>query len=92
MFGQFAQPVGIGAVRRADHEDHVDKLGEFLDGILAVLRRITDVFLMRPFDAWESTVQSRHNIPALIDAERSLRHIREMLVVFHLQFLHVAHG
>ena len=62
------------------------KLGQFLDGILTVLRRVTDVFLMRPFDARNPRCKAADDVPAFIDAERSLCHIRKVAVVFHLQF------
>ena len=48
-----AQPVGIGTVLRADHQDHVDELGEFAHRRLAVLRRVADVARLGADDVGE---------------------------------------
>ena len=48
-----AQAVGIGAILRADHEDHVDQLGEVAHRRLAVLRRVADVARLGADDVGE---------------------------------------
>ena len=58
MLAQFAQPIGIGAVRRSDDQDDIDQLGQRLHGILPVLRGVTDVFLMRALDVRKPLMQA----------------------------------
>ena len=92
-----AQPVGIGGVLRADHQDHVDQLGEVAHGRLAVLRRVADVARLGPDDVGELALQRLDDALGVVDAERGLRHIgdrrigRDVELVDFLLVLHQHH-
>ena len=59
----FAQAVGVGAVRAADDDHHVDLRRHELHRVLAVLRGIADVVLLRPDDRRESAPSARRRSP-----------------------------
>ena len=53
-----AQPVGIGTVGGADHQDNVDQLAQVPHRGLAVLRRIADIPGVRALDIGETRLSS----------------------------------
>src|SRR5215216_2012887 len=92
VLSQLTETVAVRAIRRADDQDHIDQLRKLLDRVLAVLRRVADIFLMRALDPGEAAMQRGDDVAALIDAERRLGHVREMLMVLHRQSLDVLDG
>ncbi len=89
MFPQFAQPVRIGAVGRPDHENNVDQLRQLLHGVLSVLRRVANIFLMRSFDVRKAAMERADNVPALVDAQRGLPHIRQIVRAIDLKLFDI---
>ena len=70
-----AQPIGIGAVLGADHQDHVGDLGQLAHGRLAVLGRIADVIDVRTHDVGEAALQRGDDRARIVDAQRGLRYV-----------------
>ena len=77
------QPLRVGAVRRADHEDGVGLRGHGLHGLLPVRRRVADVFLVRPDDGREAGLQGSDHRGRVVHAERRLRHVGQPVGVAH---------
>ena len=69
----------VRRVRRADHEHEVDLARERLDRRLAVGRGVADVVLGRPDDGREARLQRGDDVGRLVDRERRLREVRELL-------------
>ena len=68
--GDFAQPIGIGAVRAADDDHHVDPRRDELHGILPVLRRVADVVLLRPDDLRKALAAAQRRSRAASSTDR----------------------
>ena len=73
------QALRVRRVRRADHEHEIDLARERLDGRLAVRRGVADVVLGRPDDGREARLQRGDDAGRLVDRERRLREVRELL-------------
>jgi hypothetical protein len=63
----------VRRISRADHEQQIYPVRDALDGVLAVLRRVTDVVPARQFQLREAPSQSLDDFARVIFAERRLR-------------------
>ncbi|KPW25998.1 Uncharacterized protein ALO83_04863 [Pseudomonas cannabina pv. alisalensis] len=88
-FSQFAQAVGVGAVRAAYHQHHIALVGQLLDGVLTVLRGVADVVFARPANRRETLAQGIDNAAGVVHRQRGLGHERQRVRVAHLQRRHV---
>ena len=70
-----AQPVGIGAVLGADHQQQIDDIAKLAHGRLAVLGGIADVRDVRALTSRGNAPGGRRSCPGVVDAERRLGHI-----------------
>ena len=86
------QPVGVRGVPRADHQHEVAARGELLDGVLAVLRRVTDVVGAGPDHVREPLAQLADDAHRLVDRQRRLRDERDPVRVLDLEPLDVVLG
>ncbi len=62
---------------------------EGLDGVLAVLRRVADVVLLRSDDGRETAPQRLDDARGVVDRQRRLRHVGELLRVDDVEALDV---
>ena len=67
-----AQAVGIGAVGRAHHQDHIGDLGQLAHRGLAVLGGIADVAGFRADDVAEALLQRGDDALGVVDRKRGL--------------------
>ena len=65
------------------------KPGQFFDSILPVLRRVTNIFLVRPLDVRKPLMQCTDDIPTFIHAQRRLRDIRKVDGILHFQLFDI---
>ena len=79
-----AQSVGVGAVPRADDEDHVGELRELAHRALAILRRITDVADVGPDDVDETLLERRDDGARIVDAQRRLRDVGDRRIAWEV--------
>src|SRR6266540_1258746 len=75
--GLFDEPVRVGRVLRADHQDYGRPLRERADGELAVLGRVADVVFRRPLDLREAKLQSFDDRPSVFHRKRRLGDVRD---------------
>src|SRR6185437_14046243 len=87
-----AESIGIGAVRRSDHKYDVYQLGEFEQGSLAILRRIANVLCTGAYDVLKAAKQGCDDAARIVDAKRSLRHVRDRGVLGKVQGIDVFFG
>src|SRR5690348_13740717 len=93
-----AKSIGIGAVRRSDHKNYVYQLGQFEQGSLAILRRIANILGAGSYDVLKAAKQGCNDAARIVDAERSLRHVRDRSILGKVQRvdilfrLHQQHG
>ena len=80
-----AQPIGIGTVLGANHQDNVHELREFADRGLPVLRGVTDVARLRTDDVGKSAMQRCDDAAGIVDAERRLRDVGDRRVVRQIE-------
>src|SRR6185503_12329873 len=83
--GDLLEPVRVGTVRRADHKHDIDAHRHFAHRALAVLRRVADVFRVRPDDGRKARAQRVDHRLGVVDAERRLRDIGKLLRIADLQ-------
>jgi hypothetical protein len=88
--GQLAQPVAVAAGRAADDDDHVNGGRQHLDGILAVLRGVADVLLLRFTHLRKPVLHRGQDLRRVVHAERGLRHHRQ-LVAARANARHIGH-
>ena len=86
------EAVRIGARDRAHHQQEIGLPQELLDGVLAVLRGIADVLLMRCREPGEAPLQGGDDIGGVIDRERGLGDESEPGRIGHLQGFSGRHG
>ena len=68
----FLQAPGVGTVRVADDDDQVALFGQRLDGVLAVLRRVADVVLLRTLNIGELLLEGSDDDRGIVDGQRGL--------------------
>ena len=73
------QPLRVGRVRRADHDQRIHARGDGLHRLLPVGGGVADVFLVRRGDAGEAGAQRLHDLARVVHRERGLRHEGEPL-------------
>ena len=71
------EPVRVGRVARADHQQQVDLVEHLLHGPLAVGGRVADVLLLRPADVREAAAQRGDDVGRLVHRQRRLRRVGE---------------
>ena len=76
---QFGQPVAVGTGGAAHDDHHVDLGRHELHGVLAVLRGVADVLLLRFADCREALAHGSRDRRRVIHRQRGLRHDRELL-------------
>ena len=74
----FGQPLAVRAVPAAENQHHVRRRHQVLDGLLAILRGVTDVVLGRPRDLRVLPSQCRDDALRLVHAQSCLRQIRHL--------------
>jgi len=75
--GDLAHAQGIGAVGRAEHEQHVHVRRHRLDGVLPVLRGVADVLLRGRFQVGEAALQDGQDVARVVDRKGRLRQVRD---------------
>ena len=86
------EPVRVGRVGRADHEEQVDLREQLLHRPLAIGGRVADVLALRPADLREAALQHLDDLRGLVDRERGLRDVGERRVLRQCQPLGVLDG
>ena len=86
------EAVGVRRVARADDEHEVAVRRHLLDGRLAVRRGVADVVGARPGDAREALAQAVDDRARLVDRQRRLRDVGELLGVGDLERVDVGLG
>jgi len=92
MLGDFAQPVRIRAVARADHDHHLALRRHELDGVLPVLRRVADVVALRAADRRVARLERIHDRTRVVYRERGLRDIGDLPRIAHRKRGDIVHG
>jgi hypothetical protein len=85
LAGDFAQAVGIGRIGRADHDDQIAIGGEFFHCILAILRGVADVVLLRAADVGEARASAPHHACRIVHRQCGLGDVGQLVRVAHLQ-------
>ena len=85
----FTQAIGVGAVLRADDEDHVRVWGHELDRILAVLGGIADVVLLRADDAREPRTQRADNGCRVVHRQGGLGDVGQLVGIRDHEARHI---
>jgi hypothetical protein len=62
----------VGTVGASDDDDQVALFGQRLDGVLAVLRRVADVVLLRTLDIGELLLEGSDDDRGIVDGQRGL--------------------
>ena len=78
-YGDFLEPPRVRAVRATDDDDQVALLGQRLDGILAILRGVADIVLLRPLNFGKPLLERGDDNRGIIDPKRGLGDERECL-------------
>ena len=78
------QAVGVRRVVRTDDEHDVGAARHLLDRILAVLGRVADVLSGRPLDRGEPFAEGLDDLVGLVDRQRGLRQVGQVVGVGHL--------
>src|SRR5207244_11377391 len=87
-----AQTIRVRAVLGADDEDHVDQLGQFEEGSLAVLCRVTDVLRPRTDDVLETAEERRDDSFGIVNTERGLGHVGDRRILRKIKPIYVRFG
>ena len=71
------EPVRVGRVARADHQQEIDLAEQLLHCPLAVGRGVADVLALRTPNVREATLQDVDDLRRLVDRQRRLRDVRD---------------
>ncbi len=85
LLGDLHEAHGVRGVLRADDEHEVALLGHLLDGRLAVRRGVADVVRAGPGDRGEALAQAVDDRARLVDGQRRLGDVGELLGVLDLE-------
>src|SRR5579863_1821832 len=83
------QPLRVGTVGRAYHQNQLAELRNAFDGHLAVLGRIADILRFRSANHGESFFQTRDDIFGFIQTQRRLSEVGNMRRVVDVEGVHV---
>ena len=89
MFGQLAQPIGIGAGHRSHHQHQIDFAGKIAHGVLAVLGGVTDVVPARCGQCGKARHQRLDHGAGVIHRQRGLGDIGHALGITHPERRHI---
>ena len=92
LVADLAQPVGIGTVLGADHQNNVHQRREFAHRGLAVLRGVADVARFRADDVGKPAMQRGDDAARVVDAQRRLRHVGDRRIVGNIERVDVVLG
>ena len=77
---QFRQPLAVGTVAAAEHDDEISTVGEQADCLLPVLGGVADVVLRRADDLWKPLPEPVDDPRGVIDRKGRLREVGESVV------------
>ena len=92
LAGHLDQAVRVGGVGGADHQHQVALARQLLDGDLAVGGRVTDVVRLRAGDLGELRPQASDDLQRLVDRQRRLGDVGDLVGVRDLEVVHVLGG
>ena len=89
LLGHFLEALRVRRIGRANHDHGIDDRRHALDRILAVGRRVADVFLVRAGDVREALLQQIDHGRGVVHRQRRLRHIGELVGIARREFFHI---
>ena len=81
---QFAKPVGIRAIWRANHQNQINLLGQGFDSVLAILGGVANIVFARAFNIREFTAQRVDHRSRIVHRQGSLSNKRQTVRVLPL--------